>query len=179
MNRQSRAVSPIISVILIVAIVVILSATISVFVLDIGTSMHSEAPSIVVSHEFVDAVDGGEKAVAITLDGGNAVQTDRLYVSGSKALDIGGHPDTSSQPANDDYASTREKFTETAGATPQVEIGETWEAGETVYIDPEGSADHVTISIYWTSQSVEGVNPGTPTGQTAYKIETVEVGSTA
>ena len=162
-----------------VAIVVILSATASVFLFDTGSSIQSEAPSIVVSGEFVEAVDDGEKAVAITLAAGDAVQTDRLYVSGSKPLDIGGHPDTSPTPANDDYVSDREKFTESAGGNPpQVGLGDTWEAGETVYVDPKGSADDVTVSVYWTSRSVEGINPGTPTGKTAYKLTTIEMGST-
>ena len=178
MPRQRRAVAPALSTILMVAIVVILGATISIFVFEVGSDIQSGAPYIEVSDEFVEAVDDGEKAVAITLIAGESVQTDRLYVAGSKKLDIGGHPTNSSTPANDAWASEREKFTEASGDNPpQVGIGETWEAGETIYVDPAGSADGITISIYWTSESVEGVNPGTPTGDTAYKLVTVETGT--
>lgn len=180
MPHRRRAVSPIISTILLVAVVVILSATISVFVLELGSTIQADAPYIELSGEFVAAVDDGEQAVAITLVAGDTAQTDQLYVSGSKSLDIGGRPSSSSTPANDAYASRREKFTEASGDNPpQVGIGETWEAGETIYVDPEGVADGVTISIYWTSMSVEGVNPGTPAGDTTYKLTTVEMGSTS
>jgi len=180
MLHCNRAVSPIISTILLVAVVVVLSATISVFVLDLGSDLQSEAPYIEVSGEFVQAVDDGERAVAITLTAGDTAQTEQLYVSGSKPLDIGGRPGHSSTPANDAYASRREKFTEASGSNPpQVGIGDTWDAGETVYVDPDGAADGVTISIYWTSTSVEGVNPGTPAGDTTYKLTTVEMGTTA
>lgn len=180
MPHRRRAVSPIISTILLVAVVVILSATISVLVLDLGSTIQADAPYIEVSGEFVAAVDDGEQVVAITLVAGDTAQTDQLYVSGSEHLDIGGRPSSSSTPANDAYASRREKFTEASGDNPpQVGIGETWEAGETIYVDPEGTADGVTISIYWTSMSVEGVNPGTPAGDTTYKLTTVEMGTTS
>lgn len=178
MRRNSRAVSPVVSTILVIAIVVVLATTISTFVLDLGSRTQAESPIIEVSDELVDAVDDGEKAVAITLLAGDAVQTDHLYISGSKPLDIGGEPGNSSTPANDAYASTRETFTESSGDNPpQVGIGETWEAGETVYVDPAGRVDDTTISIYWTSQPVEGVNPGTPTGDAAYKLLTLEIES--
>jgi flagellin-like protein len=179
MNKQHRAVTPVISTILLVAIVVILSSTIAIFVLDIGSDVQTEQPYIEVSGEFVEAIDDGEKAVAITLVSGTAVQTDRLYVIGSQQIDIGGPPSGTDQQANDAYASDREKFTESSGGrSPQVGIGDSWEAGETVYVDPKGSADHLTISIYWTSKPVEGVNPGTPKGQNSYKLITVEMGET-
>lgn len=180
MPQRHRAVSPVISTILLVAVVVVLSATISVFVLDLGSTIQPDAPYIEVSGAFVDAVDDGEQAIAITLTAGDTAQTEQLYVSGSKRFDIGGRPQTSSTPANDAYASRREKFTEASGGNPpQVGIGGTWDAGETIYVDPEGTADGVTISIYWTSRSVEGVNPGTPAGDTTYKLTTVEMGTTS
>ncbi|WP_324760437.1 type IV pilin [Haloarcula sp. GH36] len=180
MPQRHRAVSSIISTVLLVAVVVVLSATISVFALDLGSNIQSEAPYVEVSGEFVEAVDAGEQAIAITHLAGDSAQTEQLYVSGSKPLDIGGRPNSSSTPANDAYASRREKFTEASGSNPpQVGIGATWDAGETIYVDPEGTADGVTVSIYWTSVSVEGVNPGEPEGDTTYKLTTVEMGSTS
>ena len=56
MLHRRRAVSPIISTILLVAVVVILSATISVFLLDLGSAIQADAPHIEVSGEFVAAV---------------------------------------------------------------------------------------------------------------------------
>jgi len=35
---------------------------------------------------------------------------------------------------------------------------------------PEGSVDGVTVSIYWNTRPVEGINPGTVKGNDAYLI---------
>ncbi|WP_277542397.1 hypothetical protein [Haloarcula laminariae] len=114
--------------------------------------------------------DGGERTVAITLTTGDAVATEKLYVVGSKDIDIGGAPG-SSTPAQERYSSERETFTESSGGNPpQVGIGETWDAGETVYVDPDGGVDGVRITVYWTSESVEGINPGQPEGEYSYKV---------
>ena len=114
--------------------------------------------------------DGAEKTVAITLDSGEAVETEQLYVQGSKDIDIGGAP-SSGVAADESFARSRETFTESSGGNPpQVGIGETWEAGEPVYVDPVGDADGVTIRIYWSAQTVEDNNPGTVADDTSYRI---------
>jgi len=163
-----RGVAPVIAVTLLVAFAVILATTVSAFVLTENPDLPPAAPQISVSHQLVP--DGSEQTVAVTLEGGDAFDTDQLYVTGSKPLDIGGAPGNGT-PADDAYASDRENFVEAAGdSPPQVGIGEQWQAGETVYLDPEGTAEGVTISIYWNTQPVEGVNPGTVTGDDAYLI---------
>jgi len=163
-----RGVTSIIGVLLMVAVVVVVAATMTVFVFDIGSGLESTAPNAETEYELV--ADGPERTVAITLSAGDGVATDQLYVVGSKELDIGGAPG-SGTPANDQWASSRETFTESAGDNPpQVGIGPTWDAGETVYVDPVGSVDGVTITIYWTSRPVEGVNPGQPAGDYSYKL---------
>jgi flagellin-like protein len=166
MMRAERGQSEVIGIILMVAIVVILaSATaVAVFVYD---SSQSPAPQVSLSHSLVD--DGGDRVVAVTLESGTSVQIDKLYVIGSVDLDIGGAPD-SGTPANEDYASELEKFTESSGPNPQVGIGDTWESGETVYLDPVGSAEGVTISLYWNTRPIQGVNPGSVKGEDSYKI---------
>ncbi|MBB6646894.1 type IV pilin [Halobellus sp. MBLA0160] len=162
-----------------IAVAVVLGATITAYTADLTSDTQPTAPAIEASDDPVAALDDGERAVVITLTAGDAVRTSHLYVVGSKPLDVGGRPGESSTPANDEYASRREKFTESSGDNPpQVGIGDTWEAGETVYVDPERSVDGVTISIYWTSDPVEGINPGTPRGDAAYELVTVEIGST-
>lgn len=164
-----RAVSPVIGVVLLVAIVVVLASVVGVLAFNLNDSQQDPAPKITVSYELVD--DGAEKTVAITLDSGEAVETEQLYVQGSKDLDIGGSP-SSNESADESYASSREKFTESSGGNPpQVGIGETWEAGETVYVDPVGDADGVTIRIYWSARKVEDNNPGTVADDTSYRIE--------
>ena len=73
------------------------ATTVSAFVLAQDSDVPPPAPQISVSHGLVD--DGSEQTVAVTLEGGNAVATDQLYVAGSKPLDIGGAPG-SGTPAN-------------------------------------------------------------------------------
>ncbi len=165
---ESRGVSAVIGLVLLVAVVVVLSATVTGYVLSDGGDVPPPSPRISVSHTTVD--DGGDATVAVTLEGGDAVRTNQLYVIGSKPLDIGGPPGNS-QSANDTYASERENFIESSGGRPpQVGIGETWEAGETIYLDPEGEADGVTIRIYWNTEPIQDVNPGTVTGDDSYQL---------
>lgn len=106
----------------------------------------------------------------MTLEAGSSVATDQLYVTASKPIDIGGAPG-SATPANDAYASSRENFVEASGDNPpQVGIGERWESGETIYLDPEGSARGVTIEIYGNTEPVQGITPGTVEGDDASLI---------
>lgn len=168
MTGGDRGVSPVIGVVMLVSITVILASVVSVMAIGVGDQPQAVAPKISISHELVE--DGGEQTVAITLESGEAVETEHLYVTGSVDVDIGGSPD-SDEPANDAYASSREKFTESDDGDPQVNIGDTWDAGETVYVDPVGSADGVTVRIYWSAEDVQGVNPGTVTDADAYRLE--------
>lgn len=175
MKSDSRGVSSVVAVVLMVAVVVILGSAVGAFVFGLG-DQQTPAPSISVSHQTV--VDGSERTIAVTLEAGDAVQTDKLYVIASKDIDIGGPPG-SSTAANEGFASNLEKFTESSGSNPpQVGIGDTWEAGETIYLDPIGSADGVTVGIYWNTDPVDGVNPGTVSGEDSYKIAefTVQIG---
>ncbi|MDZ7745498.1 MAG: type IV pilin N-terminal domain-containing protein [Halobacteriales archaeon] len=168
---SKRAVSPVIAVILMVAVTVVIAAVISMFVLGLGVGGQAVAPQIAVSHELVDA--GDEKLIAVTLTGGTSVSTDQLYVTASKDVDIGGSPD-SGAPANDEYASPLEAFTESPdGTSPdeaQVDIGSEWDAGETIYLDPDGDAEEVTVRIYWNTQPIREINPGNVEGEDSYKI---------
>ncbi|RMB13784.1 type IV pilin [Haloplanus aerogenes] len=168
LGRERRGVAPVIAVTILVAFAVVLATTVSAFVLVDNPDLPPPAPQISVSHQLVS--DGDERTIAVTLEGGNAVDTDQLYVTGSKPLDIGGAPG-SGTPADETYASDRENFVEAAGDNPpQVGIGEQWESGETIYLDPEGTAEGVTISIYWNTEPIEGGNPGTVTGDDANLI---------
>jgi hypothetical protein len=158
----------VIAVTLLVALVVILATTVSAFVLTQDSDVPPPAPQISVSHKLVP--DESERAIAVTLEGGDAVATDQLYVTGSKDLDIGGEPETGTGP-DEGSASSRETFVEAPpGESPQVGIGDRWESGETIYLDPVGGAEGVTVSIYWNTEPVEGINPGTVTGDDAYLI---------
>jgi len=173
MTGGERGVSPVIGVVLLVSITVILASVVSMLALGLGDQEQAAAPKISISHELVD--DGSEQTVAITLESGEAVRTEHLYLTGSVELDIGSAPGTSTA-ADETHASPREKFTESSGGNPpQVGIGDTWDAGETVYVDPVGSAEGETVRIYWSAKEVQGVNPGTVTDADAYRIEELTV----
>jgi len=161
---------------LMVSVLVVIAATMTVFVFDIGSGLQSPAPNVDTSYQLVP--DGSEQTIAITLAAGDAVSTERLYVVGSKDIDISGPPTTSGSGAADDqFATELETFTESSGTNPpQVGVGTTWDAGETVYVDPVRSVDGVTITVYWTSRVVEGVNPGRPRGEYSYELTRFTVG---
>ncbi len=154
-----------------VSVVVILASLVSVFVFDLGPGGQPPAPQISVSHELVDDGSGtGDQSIAVTLESGESVATDQLYVGGSKDLDIGGAPGSGDEAAKERFASSLETFTESSDGSPQVAIGDTWDSGETIYLDPVGDAEGVTVRIYWNTEPVEGVNPGTVKGEDSYKI---------
>lgn len=135
-----------------------------------GTVTPTVAPAIGVSHATV--TDGDEVRVAITFEGGESVRIDRLYATGSRPVDVGSAPGTATA-ADDADASRREPLTESApGAPPQVGVGTTWDVGETVYVDPAGRADGVTVRLYWSSTPVSDGGTG---GGTAVEIVAVTV----
>jgi flagellin-like protein len=160
-----RAVSSVLAVLLLVAVVIVLATTTSGYVLDRDTEVPPPAPQISVSHDTVSV--GGDDLVAVTLDGGDVVRIDRLYLVGSKPLDVGGAPGGGTLATEAD-ASRRERLAEAqGGGPPQVGIGETWDAGETISLDPVGDADGVTVRVYWSTRPIED---GTITDDHAYEI---------
>lgn len=172
----SRGMTSVVGIVLLIAVVVLVATTVSVVVFDLGSDVQSKAPYIETSHELVadQETPDDDWTVAITLRAGDRVESDRLYVAGSKPVDVGGPPGTAGA-ANDQWASSVENLMEPAGGPAQVGIGETWDAGETVYVDPDGRADGVRISVYWVAGDVSGQNPGEPIGDDAYRLTTVTV----
>jgi len=75
---EDDAVSPVIGVILMVAITVILAAVIASFVLGLGDQAQQATPQASFSWEFDDP-----DTVTITHDGGDTIQASELYVRGT------------------------------------------------------------------------------------------------
>jgi flagellin-like protein len=73
------AVSPVIGVILMVAITVILAAVIASFVLGLGDQASETAPQASFSFDY----DAGSDVLTITHDGGDTISANELYVRGS------------------------------------------------------------------------------------------------
>jgi len=82
------AVSPVIGVILMVAITVILAAVIATFVLGLGEQVSSTAPTASFTFEYSEG-SGNTGLLTVTHDGGDAVKANELYIRGSKGASNG------------------------------------------------------------------------------------------
>lgn len=84
---EDRAVSPVIGVILMVAITVILAAVIASFVLGLG-DQQEVAPQATFDWEYDNSA--GSESVTATHTNGDAIREDRLLVTGNSELDADG-----------------------------------------------------------------------------------------
>ncbi|WP_079890544.1 type IV pilin [Halorubrum sp. AJ67] len=79
MNQQDRAVTPVVSTILMVAIVVILAATVSVFALGFVENINEPAPQVAqTTGEFV--IGPNDQAVKVNHIGGNYVEVKNIEI---------------------------------------------------------------------------------------------------
>ena len=85
------AVSPVIGVILMVAITVILAAVIGTFVLGLGDQVQSTSPQASFNFDFTDSGTVADDQVTITHDGGDSIPSDQLEVVSTVDFD---DPDT-------------------------------------------------------------------------------------
>ncbi|AUV84712.1 type IV pilin (plasmid) [Salinigranum rubrum] len=76
---EDRAVSPVIGVILMVAITVILAAVIGTFVLGLGDQVSESAPQAQFSFDFTTT--GSTDIINVTHDGGDSVSADQLSLN--------------------------------------------------------------------------------------------------
>ena len=84
------AVSPVIGVILMVAITVILAAVIATFVLGLGDQVSNTAPQASFSFDWDGQSGGGGAELTIQHSGGDTIQANRLYVRGDEGTGGGG-----------------------------------------------------------------------------------------
>jgi flagellin-like protein len=86
---EDRAVSPVIGVILMVAITVILAAVIGTFVLGLGDQVSESAPQASFSFDFTDSGDGfnGDPGDTVTLthEGGETLEASNIDVEGDNS----------------------------------------------------------------------------------------------
>ncbi|WP_225335928.1 type IV pilin [Halomicrobium urmianum] len=84
------AVSPVIGVILMVAITVILAAVIATFVLGLGDQVSNTSPQTSFSFDY----DGGDQDLTIIHDGGENIDAGELRVTGANSTDEGAWSDS-------------------------------------------------------------------------------------
>lgn len=78
LDKEERGVSPVIGVILMVAITVILAAVIGAFVLGLGDQVSEQPPSAQISFDFAD--EDSDSNVILTHDGGDTLESDDISV---------------------------------------------------------------------------------------------------
>ena len=143
------AVSPVIGVILMVAITVILAAVIGTFVLGLGDQVQSTSPQASFNFDFTDDTGTGPTVdrLDITHDGGDSIEPARLAVVSSDAIGAGA--------AN---GSTADYVTNIPFDDGTYTISGDVSAGTTIAVSSDVSSEEMndnTIRVVWTSESGE------------------------
>ncbi|PSP94542.1 type IV pilin [Halobacteriales archaeon QS_4_62_28] len=105
--NDDDAVSPVIGVILMVAITVILAAVIATFVLGLGEQVSSTAPQASFGFDYEDGVGGLDGELTATHNGGATIDANELFIRGSSGTngawsDIGSYGTSSEIKAGSD-----------------------------------------------------------------------------
>jgi flagellin-like protein len=141
------AVSPVIGVILMVAITVILAAVIGTFVLGLGGSVQQTAPQASFTFDYTEN-SGGNDDLDITHDGGDSIEAARLNVTSSGVsatvsagnLRRAGNPFSGTVSAGSTITFDEDDFGGTGG--PSATVSD---------LDLSGS----TVRVIWNSQNGE------------------------
>jgi hypothetical protein len=166
--RRERAVSSGIATVFMVAVVVLLGATMSVA---FGAAVNTQPPAPATTFEyqkFEDGTDDGHDMVEMTLTGGQSLEAKQLLLVASEPVDLGAPPDTFWEEGE----TTGEKLTE---GDDQIGIGDTWEAGESIHFSKHGELEGITVRLVWNPTEVEkdgenGKAPSDVIGEDSYVI---------
>ncbi|EMA07345.1 type IV pilin [Haloferax denitrificans] len=133
---ESRAVSPVIGVILMVAITVILAAVIGTFVLGLGDQVGDTAPQASFSFDY----DDDSNILTITHESGDAIAFERLSVSENSDASV---TDEITGDANSDGNMN-------AGDTIAVDFGSDLDDGDEVRLvwTSESGSNSATLQTY-------------------------------
>jgi flagellin-like protein len=134
---DDSAVSPVIGVILMVAITVILAAVIGSFVLNLGGSLQQSAPQASFGFDYDTDGDGN---VTITHESGDSIEADRLTTAGMENASV--------------------PWTNTS-----LSEGDTVSAGTSATFDNTADWNGETVRVVWESES--GENSATLSQSTA------------
>ncbi|WP_246982348.1 type IV pilin [Halorientalis marina] len=143
--HDDDAVSPVIGVILMVAITVILAAVIASFVLGLGGNQQA-TPTASFTFDFTDPdASGDDPYLAVTHDGGDTIKTSELYFRGSNFGNNIGQSDVTNH-----IQSTGETWSDGVddGASASAEVGDesAVAAGDSINI---GAASDYEIRVVW------------------------------
>jgi flagellin-like protein len=132
-------VSPVIGVILMVAITVILAAVIGTFVLGLGDQVSESAPQAQFTFEY----DGADH-INITHDGGDAIEAGNINITSSVDLKVG---DTGDGNYNPSTAAGSVNL----GDTSEFNADDTISAGDTIYVLGNSDFAGNTVRVVWSS----------------------------
>jgi len=127
LRRENRGVSPVISVVLLVAITVILAATAGYVVFGMADETKAVAPQPAITATYDRTTDGDGQALELVFEGGDTLEEQNVYfvLQGAVAVDDSGS----------------ESPTELDGNLIQDQIGSETTAGATMTID-QTTVDH-------------------------------------
>ena len=181
---DEEAVSPVIGVILMVAITVILAAVIGTFVLGLGDQVQSTSPQASFAFDLTDNpkdnTAGNGDELQITHDGGDSVAPARLSISASGATaEDGDYSTSASIQTNNDWETISGSSADVAaGSSITLTNGEFTAGGSALPTNVQGDADATanedlqlngaTLRVVWTSESGDNsATIGTWTGPDA------------
>ena len=136
-NSEDRAVSPVIGVILMVAITVILAAVIGTFVLGLGDSLGDNQPTAQLSVS-IDETEGDNGAIIIDHDGGDRIDSDTVRVIVS---DVDGNEDnveamiTNSLRVGESVSGDFDDGADSTDVSGDVRVRLIYEPGDSILLD--------------------------------------------
>ena len=151
---DDSAVSPVIGVILMVAVTVILAAVIGSFVLNLGGSLQQNAPQATFSFDY-EQNEGGSDALEITHDAGDTIEGENLNVSSTGATDK-----TTGDDTEDAYVGT-DVFTGSVTSGTSVTVDNTTFKTDGEFMDERGGPDEkldlsdATVRVVYNSDNGE------------------------
>lgn len=159
LNRNEKGVSPVIGVILMVAITVILAAVIATFALSFTESTSESVPNANFDAELVnEEVSEGDTILQFTHQGGNAVDADAVGVSAPAGEDDGISVSTNT---SDDRITAGDTITvDLEDAGDITDGGTLYEAGERFQLTYEVEGDSAILRSYVLPEDVTYDDPG-------------------
>jgi flagellin-like protein len=154
-DLENRAVSPVIGVILMVAITVILAAVIGAFVLEIGDQQETAPNTSFTSDEQVVYIQGKNNlkanitTVDITHAGGNTIDITQATVKVNGAETVIGFDDNDLADINYDTVRLQPDISKSAGSNEVVEFssGQTWNVAGYGHDDGDPTAYEVLTNL--------------------------------
>jgi flagellin-like protein len=172
--QDNDAVSPVIGVILMVAITVILAAVIGTFVLGLGDQVSNTSPTASFTFDYTEGGTQYGDQLTVTHDGGDKIEGSALNASvtgatnagtGSYSPVFGGGDDTADTNLPDPQVATDQNGTLFAGTTAQagssdnINAGDFYQSDDNTQVFATGSGTNdldlsgATIRVVWSSSS--------------------------